>query len=189
MPRSNAKLEWNGNIAILSICRPEQRNALNLASMDEIATHLDELENTTKLRALIIMSEGEKSFVAGGDLKEFNQLKTQEQGLAMAQKMASILNRLEYLPVPVIAAMEGDAYGGGWELLCACDIRIGSEKAKIGFRQAHFGLTPGWGGTTRLIRLVGFSQASYLLQNVQNFKRVISKSETQIFKATSAKNR
>lgn len=151
-------LEHEGELAELHIDRPERLNAINLEVIAALEDALDYLEATPPL-ALILSSSGERAFVAGGDLKELAALTTREEAFAMAMRMERVLHRLERLPTLVLAAIDGDAYGGGCEIAVACDVRVAHAQARLGWTQIKFGLTPGWGGATRLAAIVGRSRA------------------------------
>jgi len=136
--------------------------ALSLDVMDELSGLINEVRETRGVRTLTIM--GKKSvFLAGGDLRDFLSLDTPEKGRKMALKMRAVIDKLQALPVPVIAAITGNAFGGGMELSVACDLRFAADHVKMGFTQARFGLIPGWGGASRLAALIGRGRAFYML--------------------------
>ncbi len=141
-------------IGVLKIARPEAMNALNKQVLNDLKTLLHELEAKRGLRALIVTGEGEKAFVAGADIKEMEHLST-SQAREMALFGQGLMQRLQELPVPVIAAVNGFALGGGLELALACDFILASNKAKWGLPEVTLGLIPGYGGTQRLSRYVG----------------------------------
>lgn len=172
---SQVILERNQYIAKITINRPEVRNAINEATMNELNRCLDEIENDESLRVVVLTGEGEKAFISGGDIKEFESLTTADQAREMSEKMRKILNRLEQLPIPVIAALNGDAMGGGCETALACDFRIAVEGTSLGFLQVKLGIITGWGSGPRLLNLVGRAQASRLLM----FGERISSEEAQ----------
>ncbi|NIS83056.1 MAG: hypothetical protein GTO14_23290 [Anaerolineales bacterium] len=152
-----------GQIAVLCINRPRARNAINFQAMREMEEVLQRIESSGQVGALILTATGEKVFCAGGDIKEFRELKSEDDARRMSTRMQSILSRLETLNIPVIVAINGDAYGGGCEIIVAGDIRIASQNARLAFRQIQFGIMTGWGGAQRLIRIVGRSRAIQLL--------------------------
>ncbi len=155
------KIEERGTVAIMTISAPKSLNALNskiLGEMDDYLTHFD----CNRLRCLIVTGEGEKSFVAGADISEMAPLGP-EQGKTFGRRGAEVFRKLETLPVPVIAAVNGFALGGGCELAMACDIRICSENAKFGQPEVGLGIIPGFSGTVRLARLVGMGMAKQLI--------------------------
>lgn len=162
MEYSNLILERNGAIAIISMNRPKALNALNADTLMELSAALDELEKDSSVKVLILTGSGEKAFVAGADIaqmKDFNSL----EGRRFAQLGHITFRKLELLPQPVIAAVNGFALGGGCELAMACDIRLASETAKFGQPEVTLGISAGFGGTQRLPRLVGSGRASELL--------------------------
>lgn len=150
-------------IVVLTINRPAARNALNLATMRDLASTISQLADDASLRAVIITGAGTDAFCSGGDLNELSQFPSAEDGLNMVELMGDALLALERLPVPVIAAINGYALGGGSELALACDLRVVDETTRMGFVQVRMGLTPGWGAGQRLLRLVGYSRALDML--------------------------
>lgn len=151
-------------IWILSIQRPEALNALNGAVLNEMADVLRQIGeiNFENARALVITGSGEKAFVAGADIKEIAEL-NEENAFAFAQKGQSIFHELNHLKIPVIAAVNGFALGGGLELALGCDFIYASENAKFGLPEVSLGLIPGFGGTVRLARAVGIRKARELI--------------------------
>ena len=171
---SNIALEYVSSpagweTAILTITRPKQLNALNLETISEIDGALDELSGKKNVRSLIITGSGEKSFVAGADIKQLQNLDA-----AGAQKLSidgnRVFSKLAALPFPVIAAVNGFAFGGGCELALACDIRIASENASFSLPEVALGVCPGWGGTQRFARLIGTGHASELMFTGERIK-------------------
>jgi len=160
------KVEFKNFLCQATINRPEAHNAINFDIMDALEKLLDELE-TNDTRCLILTGAGE-SFISGGDLKEFHTIKTAEEAKPMAQRMLSILKRIEKLPCWTIASVNGPAYGGGCEIMLAFDFRIAATGATFGFTQGKFYLPPGWGGLTRLAERVGRSTALRWLAEAQN---------------------
>ena len=158
---SQVMLEKRGPVAVLTLNRPEALNALNTAFMSEISQAADEAAANRNTRVLIITGMG-KAFIAGADIKEMLALSAVEM-LEWAQLGSELNVKLEALRIPVIAAINGFALGGGCELAMACDIRIASETAKFGQPEVGIGVTPGAGGTQRLPRLVGTGRAKELL--------------------------
>ena len=160
--------EQEGYAGILTINRPKALNALNSQVLDELNETLDSIDvNTT--RALIITGAGEKSFVAGADIGEMSTL-TKAEGEAFGKKGNDVFRKLETLPIPVIAAVNGFALGGGCEISMSCDIRICSENAVFGQPEVGLGITPGFGGTQRLARLVSPGMAKQLIYTARNIK-------------------
>lgn len=157
------RLEWSPRreVAALIIDRPRAKNAIDRATMRSLGAALDELEAEPALLGVIVTAAGDH-FVSGGDLKDLAAIPEPAQGRAMSLEMQALLTRLERLPVPSFAAINGDAYGGGCELALACDVRIAKRGARLEFRQTAMGLTTGWGGGRRLLRLVGRARAILL---------------------------
>lgn len=160
--------EIDGAVAILTINRPKALNALNSAVLEEIEQTIDAVDMNT-VRALIITGAGEKSFVAGADIGEMSTL-TRAEGEAFGKKGNDVFRKIETLPIPVIAAVNGFALGGGCEISMACDIRICSENAVFGQPEVGLGITPGFGGTQRLARTVGVGMAKQLIYTARNIK-------------------
>ena len=162
------KYEEDGTTAILTINRPKALNALNSQVLDEFDKTLDSID-TNKIRALIITGAGEKSFVAGADIAEMSTL-TKKQGEEFSKKGNDVFRKIETFPIPVIAAVNGFALGGGCEISMSCDIRICSDNAIFGQPEVGLGITPGFGGTQRLARLVGMGMAKQMIYTAQNIK-------------------
>jgi 3-hydroxypropionyl-coenzyme A dehydratase len=150
------------DVAIIKITRPEVLNALNREAMSELSTAIDIVGADDKIKVLIITGTGERSFCAGADIRYVVNIDPIE-----AEKYATfihgLLNKIENLEKPVIAAVNGYALGGGCELALACDIRIASSNAKIGQTEVTVGIPPGWGGTQRLLRIVGPTKTKELI--------------------------
>lgn len=151
----------SGGIATITISRPAAMNALNSRFFDEMDFMLNDLEKNKDIRVLIITGEG-KAFVAGADISEMAEMNA-EQGKKFSQRGQSVFSRIENLPYPVIAAVNGFALGGGCELALSCDIRIASSLAKFGQPEVNLGLIPGYAGTQRLPRIAGLSNSLYLI--------------------------
>jgi len=147
--------------AVLTIRRPQSLNALNFELLEELGEYLDQLR-ASRARALIITGEGEKAFCAGADIKELQHrgLAAQREGAELGQ---AVFARLDRLPIPSIALVNGFAFGGGCELALACTLRIALPNAKFGLPEVKLGLIPGYGGTQRLPRLVGQGRALELV--------------------------
>jgi enoyl-CoA hydratase len=154
--------EKKENIGLLTINRPEKLNAISNELISELKKLLDEIEKDEELRALILTGAGDKAFVAGADIKELVD-RDARLGRRVSQERQEVFSRIENLPVPVIAAVNGYALGGGLELALACSIRICSEKAQFGAPEVKLGIIPGDGGTQRLPRLVGLGRAMELI--------------------------
>jgi enoyl-CoA hydratase len=149
-------------IFIVTINRPDKLNALNKDVFSDLETMLKEVENNADIRGVIITGAGQKAFVAGADISEFLGLHG-SQGMELARRGQEIFSRIEGCIKPVIAAVNGFALGGGCELAMACHMRIASENAKFGQPEVNLGLIPGYGGTQRLVQLIGKGRALELL--------------------------
>lgn len=156
------RLDHDEHVTVLTIDRPDARNAIARATMAEMASALDDVESSAA-RVLVVTGAGSRVFVAGGDLKELAAIRSYEGAAAMAERMRGVLDRLATLPVPVIAAVNGDAYGGGAEVAVACDIRIAADDVRCAFNQVGLGIMPAWGGIERLTGLVGRGRALALM--------------------------
>jgi enoyl-CoA hydratase len=156
-------LDREKNVAVLTINRPDKYNALNEEVMAEISSAMDELAADDVVRVVIITGAGEKAFVSGADIGALQQLNTPDDGSAYSQRGQAVMNKVEKLPKPVIAALNGYTLGGGLELAMACDIRLAADSARMGQPEAGLGLSPGYGGTQRLPRLVGKGMAKLLI--------------------------
>jgi enoyl-CoA hydratase len=150
-------------IGLLTINRPGVHNAIGLTTIPELARVLDYLEASPTLSVLVLTGAGDKTFVSGGDLKELEQLTTHQAAASMSRQMQTLMARLSNLPMPAIGAINGDSFGGGCEVALACDIRIASRRARFAFKQVTIGITPAWGGRSRLVELVGRSVALRLM--------------------------
>ena len=142
--------------------RPEVHNAVNQAVVEGLEKALDAVEKDREIRALILTGAGEKSFVSGSDIKELSK-RTPLTGIENSMNRQRLLKRIEDLPIPSIAAVNGYAFGIGCEIALACTLRIASEKARFGQLEINLGIIPGAGGTQRLSRLVGKSRAAELI--------------------------
>lgn len=161
MEYKNIVLQKEDKIAVLTISRPKALNALNSETLKELDLAIDEIANDDKIYAVIITGAG-KAFVAGADITEMKDLDVMG-GRRFGNLGNKVFRKLETLEKPVIAAVNGFALGGGCELSMACDIRIASVKAKFGQPEVGLGITPGFGGTQRLSRLVGLGMAKELI--------------------------
>ncbi len=154
----------DNGILTITINRPDKLNALNSQVMQELDEALTELLNQSEVRSVIITGSGSKSFVAGADIAEFVGLDT-AQGMQLAQKGQAIFARIEQSPKPIVACVNGFALGGGCELAMSCHFRIASDNAKFGQPEVNLGLIPGYGGTQRLVQLIGKGRALELLMS------------------------
>lgn len=160
------ELEVVDAVAIMRLVRPQAHNAIDEATMQGLEAHLDTIDRDDPA-VVVLTGSGSRTFSAGGDLDYFSRLASREQGLAMSRRMQAILDRLHEGPRPVIAAINGDAWGGGCELITACHLRLAEAHARFGFRQAAMGVVTGWGGGLRLFRLLGRSAALRLLLSAE----------------------
>jgi len=174
MEYKNLKIEITEGIAIVIISRPEAMNALNTRFFNEMDHFVKEVSKKPEVQVVIITGEG-KAFVAGADIAEMVD-KTPEEGSAFSRLGQNTFSSLEKLEIPVIAAVNGFALGGGLELAMGCDFRIASTKAKFGQPEVNLGMIPGYAGTQRLPRLVGMTFFTFLIpsgtsQNISTIKR------------------
>lgn len=146
-------------VAILRINRPEARNALNWAAQQQFAEKVETAAQDSAVRVLVITAAGKQAFASGGDMKELIDYPTRQDGQRVNQIMGDALSKLTKLAIPVVAAVNGDAVGGGCEIMTACDLRLAAENARFRFAQVQVGLTTGWGGMARMIHLVGAARA------------------------------
>jgi len=158
------KFEVKNNVGVLTISRPQALNALNSAFFREMNLMLDQIIRNELVKVLIITGEGNKSFVAGADISEMVNMDP-EVAYRFAETGHETFNRIAGLDIPVIAAVNGFALGGGCELAMACDIRIAASNAKFGQPEVNLGLIPGYAGTQRLPRIVGLPNAMWLLMS------------------------
>ncbi len=160
--------EVKGQIGIITISREKALNALNSTVLEELDKTLDNVD-LQEIRCLILTGAGQKSFVAGADIGEMSTL-TKAEGEAFGKKGNDVFRRIETFPIPVIAAVNGFALGGGCEISMSCDIRICSENAVFGQPETGLGITPGFGGTQRLARIVGPGMAKQMIYTARNIK-------------------
>ncbi len=155
--------ELDGDIFVITINRPDKLNALNRTVIEELSRAIDEVYTNPSIKSAIITGSGPKSFVAGADISEFSSLDA-AGGKALAQRGQDLVfSKIENSPKPVIAAVNGFALGGGCELAMSCHFRVASEQAKFGQPEVNLGLIPGYGGTQRLVQLIGKGRAMELL--------------------------
>jgi enoyl-CoA hydratase len=152
-------LELDQGLAVITINRPNARNAIAPQTMDQLGQAIVGAKGAL---CLVIRGEGDKAFVSGGDLKELSALRTEQQAAAMAWRMRSLCDELANFPAPVVAALNGHAFGGGAEVAVAADIRVAADDIKIGFNQVSLEIMPAWGGAERLAALVGRGRALML---------------------------
>lgn len=156
------RVETEDGVRTVTVDRPEKLNALNTGVMAALDAAFAAAADDTTLRCLIVTGGGEKAFIAGADIAELARL-TPIEGREHARRGQAVLDRLERLPVPTIAAINGYAYGGGLELAMACTLRVAAENAKMGLPETSLGILPGYGGTQRMARLIGASRAMELV--------------------------
>lgn len=162
MDYQNILCAVENGIATITINRPKALNALNLDTVTELKDAIEKIAVDKAVKVVVITGAGEKSFVAGADIKEM-ATKTPAEGREWGQFGQNVFTEIENMPQPVIAAINGFCLGGGCELSCACDIRYASENAKFGQPEVGLGITPGFGGTQRLTRVVGRGQSKELI--------------------------
>jgi len=160
--------EQNGAVGTITISREKALNALNSTVLKELDATLDAV-NLDEVRCLILTGAGEKSFVAGADIGEMSTL-TKAEGEAFGKIGNDVFRKLETFPIPVIAAINGFALGGGCEISMSCDIRICSDNALFGQPEVGLGITPGFGGTQRLARIIGVGKAKEMIYGARNIK-------------------
>lgn len=162
--------ELSEGILTITINRPDKLNALNKDVIEELGKALDEVYDNPEIKSAIITGSGIKSFVAGADISEFTDLDAQG-GAALARKgQELVFSKIENAPKPIIAAVNGFSLGGGCELAMACHFRTASENAKFGQPEVNLGLIPGYGGTQRLVQLIGKGKAMELLMTADMIK-------------------
>ena len=151
-------------IYIITINRPDKLNALNKDVFDDLSRALDEIKDNKEIKSVIITGAGPKAFVAGADISEFGGLNKKE-AMLLAKRGQDIFLRIENSAKPIVAAVNGFALGGGCELAMSCHFRVASENAKFGQPEVNLGLIPGYGGTQRLVQLIGKGKAMELLMS------------------------
>ncbi|HJQ83816.1 MAG TPA: enoyl-CoA hydratase-related protein [Candidatus Binatia bacterium] len=159
---TSLRLTREGAVATLTVDRPRQLNALDAPTLREIARAVREIRRDEEVRALVVTGAGEKAFSAGADIAAMKAMAPGD-GHDYSRLGHEVLARLEALPIPVVAALNGVALGGGLELALACDLIVASERARVGQPEINLGLVPGFGGTQRLVRRVGLGRARELI--------------------------
>jgi len=167
MNYQNILLELEAPVAILKINRPQQLNALNKVTIEELHQVLKELRSMTEIRAVILTGEGPKAFVAGADIKEFSDFAVNEGTELAALGQENLFDYIENFNKPIIAAVNGFALGGGLELAMSCHFRIAAGNAKMGLPEVTLGLIPGYGGTQRLAQLIGKGHAMEMITTAE----------------------
>jgi len=151
-------VELGAGVAVDTIDRPEARNAIGFATIDELEAALDQVQ-ASDAAVLVMRGGGDRAFVSGGDLKDLSTVRTHEDAVGMARRVRRLLDRVAAFPVPVLAALNGHALGGGAEVAIAADIRIAADDVKVGFNQVSLGIMPAWGGAERLAQVIGRGRA------------------------------
>ena len=159
---TDVQFEVADRVALVTISRPQSRNAIARTTIVELANVLEQVA-LEDVSAVVLTGAGDRAFVSGGDLKDLAEITAPHAAEEMARSMRAVLDRVAALPVPVIAALNGHAIGGGAEVAVAADIRVASDDGRIGFTQSTLGIMPAWGGVERLTELVGRSRALLLL--------------------------
>lgn len=157
-------LHTENNICTITINRPDKLNALNKEVFNDLDKAVDEINNDSNINAAIITGAGPKAFVAGADITEFAGL-SKDQAMDLAKRGQDVFFKIENSAKPIVAAVNGFALGGGCELAMACHFRLASENAKFGQPEVNLGLIPGYGGTQRLVQLIGKGKAMELLMS------------------------
>lgn len=169
-------IERHEAVLTVRINRPEKRNALSRETLDELGRAFTEHATDTKLTAAVLTGAGDQSFAAGGDLKEFDKLRSAEEAGALFDLANQAFHAIRSFPLPVVAALNGIAVGGGAELAVACDFRLAAPHARIGFVQGRLGLSTGFGGGADLARLLGGRAALRLLLTAEILEPAPAKS-------------
>ncbi len=155
--------EQRASVLYLTINRPEKRNALCMELLDRLGEALDAARLDSTLRCVVIGASGDRCFAAGGDLKELDAIRSETDTRAMSRRGRAALDRVRACPVPVVAALNGPALGGGAELAMACDLRVADANAELGFLQAQLAVTTAWGGGIDLLAAIGPARALEIL--------------------------
>jgi enoyl-CoA hydratase len=163
MDWKNIIFKKEARIAFVTLNRPEVYNALNHALLTELGEVIDQIKKDSDVGAVILTGAGDKAFVSGADINELSVMNSSISGFDTSRKHQSVLNQLEQLGKPSIAAINGFCLGGGLEVAMACTLRIASEKAKLGLPELGLGIIPAYGGTQRLARLVGRGKATEMI--------------------------
>lgn len=156
------RLDKRGPVAVVTLDRPQVRNAIDEPSVDALESHLDALDADEEIRVVVLTGAGDRTFCAGGDLDWFATLTTRDEGRAMSRRMRQVTARLADGPRVLVVAANGDALGGGMELLLCGHVRVASATARFAFRQAAMGVVTGWGGGVRALRNLGTDRARAL---------------------------
>ena len=179
---SDVRLEIDAGVAVVTIDRPEARNAIGFATIDALGTAFDAVADSGAA-VLVLRGGGDRAFVSGGDIKELGSIRTHEAAVAMARRVRTLLDRVAAFPLPVIAALNGHALGGGAEVAVAADIRIAADDIRIGFNQVTLGIMPAWGGAERLAQVVGRSRALLAIATGELYDAASAPGTTRAVKA------
>ncbi|MEZ5563598.1 MAG: enoyl-CoA hydratase/isomerase family protein [Gammaproteobacteria bacterium] len=155
--------ERDGDVLRVTINRPDKRNALSLELLDRIGSSFAQHASDATLKCAVLTASGDRCFAAGGDLRELEAVRSEADTRAMSRRARAVLEQLRRFPVPVIAALNGHALGGGAELAMACDLRIATAKTELGFLQAQLNVTTAWGGGIDLLAALGSARALQIL--------------------------
>ncbi|MBN8207365.1 enoyl-CoA hydratase/isomerase family protein [Bacillus sp. NTK071] len=155
--------------AILTINRSEQRNAINYDVMGEMLEAISRAEDDPSVSYIVVTGSGERAFCSGGDVRDFYDLRTEEEAYPMLRKMGDVLERLFFCKKPTVALLNGHAVGGGSELAIACDYRISRRDVQVGFIQGSIGLTTGWGGTVYALERMSADHALQMLMSADRY--------------------
>jgi len=180
---SFVKADLSHGVLTVTIDRAEKRNALSQALLAALRETFAHWADDSSVAVAVLKGAGERSFAAGGDLKELASVRTQDEAMQFSTSAHAALDGIRRFPVPVIAALNGDALGGGAELAMACDIRIASEQARIGFLQSKLNIATAWGGGTDLVAAIGIGRALELLCTA----RILGPGEAEAFGLVSAR--
>ena len=167
MEYKNVLVEIENNLAIVKVNRPDQLNALNIETIEELGKIMQSLNEDANIRCVMLSGSGEKAFVAGADIKEFYQFDVEKGKRLSRDGHEKLFSLIEQMGTPVIAAINGFALGGGLELAMSCHIRIASHNAKMGLPEVSLGVIPGYGGTQRLAQLIGKGRALEMIMTAQ----------------------
>ena len=162
-PDGEITLTVDGHIAVIHISRPNKLNSFTIPMVEQLESHLAVIDDSEDVRAVIVTSAGDRAFSAGADIKAFSQLSATRMWSTWIRRGHALFDKLAGLRQPSIAAIDGNAFGGGLELALACDIRVMATDAKVGLSELGIGTLPGWGGTARLQKTVGVARAKRMI--------------------------
>ena len=162
-PDGEITLTVDGHVAVIHISRPNKLNSFTIPMVEQLESHLAVIDDSEDVRAVIVTSAGDRAFSAGADIKAFSQLSATRMWSTWIRRGHALFDKLAGLRQPSIAAIDGNAFGGGLELALACDIRVMATDAKVGLSELGIGTLPGWGGTARLQKTVGVARAKRMI--------------------------